>query len=135
MDEFAEKRGMVKMLLDMLKRSASGEVSDGMPKPEEGKGLEIEKVSVIPHKDGMEKMSDGGMAADSDQPERMIDIPPQDGDGSGSAEAVKDLPGPIADEDAEAEDSQNMSNARLMDDDQDNNQSAFNAFLPRKKKK
>lgn len=131
MDEFAEKRGMVKMLMDMLKKSAAGEVAGGLkapePMPEDGKGVSVEKLSVMPH-----KMADGGMALESDEPERMIDTPPQDGDGN---EAVAALPGPIKDEEAEAADSQDMSNARLMEDDQDNNQSMFNAFLPRKKKK
>ena len=135
MDEFQEKRNMVKMLLDMLKHSAASEVEGGMPK---SKGMEIEKVSVIPHghEEGEEThMADGGMAAHSDEPERMIDPPPQDGDGSANEEAIKNLPGPIKDEEAEEEDSQNMSNARLLEDDQDNNQSAFGAFLSRKKRK
>jgi hypothetical protein len=52
MDEMEEKRGMVKMLLDMLKSSAAKEVSDGLKPPEgmpkDAKGLEIEKVSVVP---------------------------------------------------------------------------------------
>lgn len=53
MDEFAEKRSMVKMLMDMLKQSAADEVSHGMKAPEgmpaDAKGLEVEKVSMIPH--------------------------------------------------------------------------------------
>lgn len=52
MDSFEDKRGMVKMLLDMLKQSAAKEMSDGMKVPEgmpkDAHGVEIEKVSVMP---------------------------------------------------------------------------------------
>lgn len=94
MDEFQEKRGMIKMLLDMLKHSASDEVMNGMKVPEgmpaDAKGLEVEKVSVLPHDEHMEgdemspedatladkvmshgdeKMSEGGMVMD--EPKEM----------------------------------------------------------------
>lgn len=127
MDEFAEKRGMVKMLMDMLKHSAAKEVSDGMPKPEmapaDGKGLSIEKVSVMPHEDGdmPAKMADGGMASDMDQPERMIMPPAQDADGSSDEEAMKNM----------ADGTE--QNKRMEDEDEDNNQSSFSAFMRRKK--
>lgn len=51
MDEFDEKRGMVKKLLDMLKSHASNEVSTGLQHPEgEGDmhGIQAEKVEVLP---------------------------------------------------------------------------------------
>lgn len=80
MDEFEEKRGMVKMLLDMLKRNASDEVSGSMKAPEgmpkDAHGLEIEKVSVMPgdHKDDMpEDMSpEGASMADEVLPKGSI---------------------------------------------------------------
>lgn len=127
MDEFAEKRGMVKMLMDMLKNSAAKEVSDGMPKPEDGKGLAIEKVSVIPHKDGdmpddAMRMADGGMAMDSDQPDRMIMPPAQDADGSADEEAMKNMA------DGTEKDKE------MEDEDEDNNSSSFSAFMRRGKK-
>jgi len=88
---------------------------------------------------GAPKMADGGMASDSDQPEEfhMADelARRQGVDGSQDGDAVSNLPGPVEDELGEGEDSQNMSNARLLKDDQDNNQSMFSAFLGRKKKK
>ena len=190
-DGFEKKRDMVKVLLNMLKSSASGEVSKGigaeregvevsggMPAPEPPHGLEQTKNSSVDHNTieaghddspdqhkspsgnlegmapetamghphrkksfeaGAVKMADGGMPLDTDEPEefhladaiaRMKGV-----DGSSDEEAVKNLPGPVEDEEAEGEDSQNMSNARLLDDDQDNNQSMFTAFLGRKRKK
>lgn len=52
MDHFDAKRGMVKQLLDMLKKHASDEVNGGLKAPEgmpeDAHGIEIEKVEVIP---------------------------------------------------------------------------------------
>jgi hypothetical protein len=107
-------------------------------------GMAPETIMGHPHRKhsfeaGAAKMADGGMALDSDEPEgfHMADelARRQGVDGSQDEEAVKNLPGPIEDELGEGEDAQNMSNARLLKDDQDNNQSMFQAFLPRKKKK
>lgn len=79
MDEFEKKHEMVQMLLDMLNKNASDEVSGHMmPKHEDGKGVSVEKVSVMPdeHRDVvseeakpdisdpamvMDKMAMGGM--------------------------------------------------------------------------
>jgi hypothetical protein len=50
-DPFSEKRGMVQMLLKMLKQHASNEVDSGLKRPEgEGDmhGLQDEKVEVLP---------------------------------------------------------------------------------------
>jgi hypothetical protein len=50
-DPFSEKRGMVSMLLKMLKKHASDEVDSGLKRPEgEGDmhGLQDEKVEVLP---------------------------------------------------------------------------------------
>jgi hypothetical protein len=50
-DPFSEKRGMVQMLLKMLKKHASDEVDSGLKRPEgEGDmhGLQDEKVEVLP---------------------------------------------------------------------------------------
>ena len=107
-------------------------------------GMAPESIMGHPHRKksfeaGAANMADGGMAADSDEPEEfhMADelARRQGVDGSSDEEAVKNLPGPIEDELGEGEDSQNMSNARLLKDDQDNNQGMFQAFLGRKKKK
>ncbi len=99
MDDFEEKRGMIKMLLEMLKGSASDEVHNGMPKPEgmpDAHGLEIEKVSVMPH-DGEEMHSDespeGAALADEVMPKGSI------------AEEMKRAPEMAAEDDEEGEDS------------------------------
>ena len=88
---------------------------------------------------GAAKMADGGMALDSDQPEEFHiadEMLRRKGvDGSSDADAVSNLPGPIEDEGAERDEDQALHNANLMDEDEDSNQSAFDAFLPRKKKK
>jgi hypothetical protein len=50
-DQFSEKRGMVSMLLKMLKKHAADEVDSGLKRPEgEGDmhGLQDEKVEVLP---------------------------------------------------------------------------------------
>jgi|SRR6266853_1048832 len=130
MDNMDEKHKMIQMLLGMLKSSASKEVSDGMKPPADAKGLSVEKVSVIPH-----KMADGGMPAASDEPGELHSMPEQSADGSADAEAVANLPGSIEDEGKEKDEMQALHNENIMDEDEDNNQSAFQAFLPRKKKK
>ena len=51
MDHFDAKRGMVKQLLDMLKKHASDEVGNGLQHPEgEGDmhGIQAERVEVLP---------------------------------------------------------------------------------------
>lgn len=113
MDEFDEKRNMVKMLLDMLKGSASEEVMNGMKKPEgmpeDAKGLEIEKVSVLPHEH--EEPSDispeAATMADEVLPKGSI------------AEEMKRAPEMAAEDDEEGVDSS----------------SAFSSFMKRKGKK
>lgn len=114
MDEFAEKRGMVKMLLDMLKGSAAKEVSDGMKPPEgmpsDAKGLEIDKVSVMPHDkmDDAEPMSpEAGTMADEILPKGAI------------AEEMARAPEMAKEDDEEGEDSS----------------PAFSSFMSKKKGK
>ncbi len=107
LDEMEEKRGMIKMLLEMLKGSAADEVMGGMKKPEgmpeDAKGLEIEKVSVLPH-DGHEDMSpEGESLADEVLPK-----------------------GSIAEE---------MKRAPEEDDEEGTDSSAFSSFMKRKGKK
>jgi hypothetical protein len=52
MDHFDAKRGMVKQLLDMLKKNASDEVGNGLQAPEgspvDEHGVQIERVEVLP---------------------------------------------------------------------------------------
>jgi len=107
-------------------------------------GMAPESIMGHPHRKksfeaGAAKMADGGMALDSDEPEgfHMADelARRQGVDGSQDGDAVSNLPGPIEDELGEGEVSQEMSNARLLKDDQDNNQGMFQAFLGRKKGK
>jgi hypothetical protein len=65
MDEMDDKRNMIQMLLQMLKSSASDEVMGGMKAPEgmpdDAKGLEIDKISVMPHDKAEEAMKDEHM--------------------------------------------------------------------------
>lgn len=101
MDDFDEKRGMIQMLLNMLKGSASDEVRAGMPKPEgmpDAKGLEIEKISVMPHDKGGEEMPsdespEAATMADEVLPKGSI------------AEEMKRAPEMAAEDDEEGEDS------------------------------
>jgi len=137
-EEMNEKRGMVKMLLDMLKHSASDEVGHSLP--DHAKGLQVEKVSVLPHEEGdMEHvpMAEGGLPPEM-EPEKgeLTHIPDgSEADGSADEEAVRNLPGPIEDEGKERDEKQALHDADMMDEDEDSNQSAFQAFLPRKNKK
>ncbi len=115
MDEMESKQGMIKLLLEMLKSSAAKEVSDGM-KPLEGtpdaKGLEIEKVSVMPHD------------------EHMGDESPEE-----ASLADKIMPhGDMAAEGSPAEEAQEspMEEAHEMEDESP--APAFASFMKRKKK-
>lgn len=111
MDDFQEKRNMVKMLLDMLKGSASDEVMGGMKKPEgmpeDAKGLEMEKISVLPHDehDEGDESPEGPSLADEVLPKGSI------------AEEMKRAPEMAAEDDEEGEDSS----------------PAFSSFMKRKK--
>ena len=74
MDEFDNKRGMVKQLLDMLKSHASNEVSTGLQKPEgEGDmhGLETAHVEVLPDHKMDEVTPEHDAREEEDQPEKM----------------------------------------------------------------
>jgi hypothetical protein len=133
MDEFDSKRGMIKHLIDMLKKSAADEVSPD--------AVAIKKVTLTPlpkenvaEKPGEKasKMSDGGMAAVSDEPEREMpsDLPSEEA----SNPALENLPGPVEDEDAEKSEIQAEKNEMAMDEDEDNNSSAFDAFIRKRKK-
>lgn len=114
MDEFEERRGMVKMLLDMLKGSAADEVMGGMKKPEGmpedgAKGLEMEKISVPPHGEGSkgDDMSpEGESLADEILPKGSI------------AEEMKRAPEMAKEDDEEEEDSS----------------PAFSSFMSKRKK-
>lgn len=93
MDDFDEKRSMVKMLMDMLKGSAAKEVSDGLKKPEgepdDMHGIQVEKVEMVPDHEMDEptpehdvithEMHEGGEVAPMDQPKEMP-LPTEDDD-------------------------------------------------------
>lgn len=106
MDSFDEKHKMIQMLLDMLKGSAAKEVSDGMKPPEgmpDAKGLEIDKVAVIPHKEGEE------IASMSPEGESLADSIMAKGDdhkmseGGMTMDEPKEMPLPMDEEDMEDE--------------------------------
>lgn len=116
-DEFDKKREVVKSLMQMLGKNAHDEVSGSMmPKKE----VSVEKVSMkpdaeMPH-DDMAAMSDGGLAEASDEPMReMVDSLPEVSDG-GNEDIVTEPETPIEEQ------------------DEDNNSSAFGAFMKRRKK-
>lgn len=141
MDEFEQKRGMVKVLMDMLKKSAVDEVNKGHSLTHTP--LPSGSVADHPHKkesydkshaasapmDGMKpemgdmpegmpeempKMADGGMAMASDEPENET---PEDTREAEGGEAPKE----------------EMEEGPIEEQDEDNNSSSFAAF--RKKKK
>lgn len=123
MDHFDARRGMVKQLLDMLKKSASDEVGTGLQQPEgEGDmhGIQMEKVEVLPehkmdeptpeHDVVTHEMNEGGMI-----PDAMKGQP--DKEGSAHEEATE----------SESE--------REMEGDIEPMHPAFATFLDKKKKK
>lgn len=91
MDEFEAKHDLIQKLLSMLKSSAVNEVEGGLhpPIPEgipkDAKGMEIEKVSMIPGEEGKEtsespeaeSLADEVMGHGHDEPEPMgeTDVP------------------------------------------------------------
>lgn len=134
MDEFDKKREVVKHLMDMLRTNAVSEV-DGPPKT-----ASVEKISVSPESEKMlhpeaemhddkspdemyaltghemPGMADGGMAEATDEPMRaMVDSIPEVSDGGN--DGVPDKP-----------------ETPIEEQDEDNNSSAFGAFMKRKKK-
>jgi hypothetical protein len=129
MDEFGKKREMVKALLGMLKHSATEEVS--------GPAKQV-TLTPKPTVSPVEKMAEGGLAdtdmSASDEASRLLETKEQDADGSADAEAIANLPCPVEDEDKEKEDIQALHDENMVDEDEDNNSSAFEAFLSKKKK-
>ena len=154
MDEFESKRGMIQVLMDMLKKNAGDEVGKSVTltpvpsspvadKPHQkdsyskGGMVDLSKPNsdlMQPASEDM-KMADGGMPSPTDEPERQLMPRAQNADGSSDSEAVKNLPEHPEDCDAEKEEDQKEHNEELEEDDQYNNSSSFDAFLPRKKKK
>ncbi len=188
MDQFEKKRGMVKVLTDMLKKNASDEVGGysekkqvtHTPLPKEApaekphmktsykagsgpamapKAMEgttmgndqpqgMAKGGMVdlskPYADSMQPASDthmaeGGMAGSdmsvSDQASRLTEPVSNPSDSAQDEDAVSNLPGAIDDEGAEKDAAQSLHNENMMDEDEDNNSSSFEAFLPRKRKK
>lgn len=134
MDHFDRKRGMVKQLLEVLKRSAADEMA-GHPHM-----TDLTQTNKLQQKTSdSSMMAEGGLAGTDmdakDEPMRVTEPPVQNADGSANEEAIKNLPGPIEDEALEKDEAQALHNENIMDEDEDNNSSSFDAFLPRKKKK
>lgn len=147
MDEFEQKHEMVQMLLDMLKRSASDEVMNGMKKPEgmpEGKGMEIEKVSVMPHEhmDGDPSPKEATLA---DKVMPRGEIARKMADGGEVNQNVLGQPEPTSQEAAGGMSEQDMADAQLRgaggnphsdeNDYADQQASAFSSLMKRKGKK
>ncbi len=126
-DGFDKKRQMVKVLMDMLKHNASDEVQHGMTDLSKPHAAQMQPAS------DSSKMADGGMAALTDEPEEVhpADLPSEDV----TNPALANLPTTPDDEEAEKEEMQTEHDDNILYEDQDNNSSAFDAFLPRKKKK
>jgi hypothetical protein len=83
--------------------------------------------------DDAHRMADGGMALASDEPEREI-MPREPGASDEQSEdALSNLPEDPQEDTRDEE--QDAKNSWLQHEDEDSNQSAFNAFFPRKKKK
>jgi len=141
MDEFDQKRGMIKLLMDALKKHGSDEVSGSMgkeqlthtPVPEGSVAEHPHKKAEYSHGEAAKnkmpmdeptlgdsmpsedmKMSDGGMAAKTDEPEEVM------------ADEV------MAHGDREAP-KEEMAEGPIEEQDEENNSSSFSAF--RKKKK
>lgn len=139
MDHFEKKRESIKVLLDMLKKSAGDEVSKhltDLSKPASATMQPASDSSAHVHNEmckGGCSMSDGGMASPTDEPMREMpsDLPSE----NVSNPALENLPGRVEDEDVEKEEIQAEHDSMIMDEDEDNNSSSFEAFLPRKKKK
>lgn len=132
-DSFDRKREMVQALQEALKKSAGDEMSSAMGHPHME---DLTKTNAMQQKTSdSSKMSDGGMASPMDEPERLLEVPMQDANGSADSEALSNLPTMPEDEDMEKDDMQMMHNEDNEMEDQDNNSSAFDAFMPRKKKK
>lgn len=124
MDDFEQKHGMMKLLLDMLKKSASDEVSNGMQKPEgEGDmhGVEVEKVEVLPdHK--------------MDEPTPEHDVKPEGmADGGKVMEPVGMLPDKMGAAEEEAGESE--AERRSEGDIENDNLPPFASLFGKKKKK
>jgi len=117
-DLFDKKREMVHMLLDMLKGNATNEIELSIAKPKE-----MAQGGLV----------DTGMSL-SDQASRLTETREQDADGSADEEVVSNLPGEIKDGPATPTEVQDEHNEEMVEDDQDNNESSFSAFLKRKKK-
>lgn len=124
MDQFESKHNMMKMLIDMLKKSAADEVSSGMQKPEgEGDmhGMEVEKVEVLPdHK--------------MDDPTPEHDVKPE---GLADGGKVTEPEGMMPDKMGAAEEEAGESEAerRSEGDIEDDNLPPFATLFGKKKKK
>lgn len=130
-DEFDRKREVVKSLLSMLSSHTNKEMSDHLAP----KGVEDVSVTkgVVPSSPD-EMVHDPASLTDANDPHGVTAEMMADGGMVQNEEAVSNLPGDIVDGEAESEERQDDANEDLMDDDQENNQSMFSAFLPRRKK-
>lgn len=166
MDGFDKKREMVHVLMNMLKKSASDEVQQGLPKttllgPKVEAGHGVSPDTQKAHKEGPSghphvidltqsndiqqktsdntKMAEGGLAGtdmhESDQASRLTEPVTNPADSNQDETALNLLPEAPQDEQGEEAERQDGHNKDIEYDDEDNNSSSFEAFLPRRKKK
>lgn len=162
MDSFGKKRESIKMLMDMLKKSASDEVQQhGLPqttpmgaKPEAGQhmapDMQKQTKGTMPHPHMVDltktnplqqKTSDSSMMADGGLVGTDMSMSDEPNRELGplppedvSNPALSILPEAPQDEQGHEDERQNLHNEDLEHEDEDNNSSSFQGFFPRKKK-
>ena len=147
MDHFDEKRGMVKQLLDMLKKHASDEVSNGLQHPEgEGDmhGIQAEKVEVLPEHEMDEStpehdvvthdMHTGGVV-DKVSPITPLTMPSKQGNPDMKASAEEESNEPLMTREAATTEERGEPEGTKYPEAASEPSSMFQSFLSRKKKK
>ncbi len=137
-DHFDKKREMVAMLMDMLKHNAASEVSGTGDAAGHPHVADLTRTNALQQQTSdSSKMAEGGLAGTdmsvTDQASRLTEPVSNPSDSAQDETAVNALPGTIEDEPAELDALQTAHNSDMMDEDEDNNQSSFQAFLKRKK--
>lgn len=132
MDTFDKKREMIQMLIGMLKKSAADEVS-GHPHV-----ADLSQTNEIQQKTSdSSAMAEGGLVGTDmhvdDQASRLTE-PVAPMPGAQNEAAVSALPSEIVNDESQKDSRQSKHNENNMDEDEENNSSSFQAFLPRRKK-
>jgi len=150
MDGFDKKREMIQLLLKSLKHNAVEEMSKGGIMPQDLPN-ETQTPAGHPHEQDLtqtnalqqrtsdsSRMAEGGLAGTdmlaSDEPNRLTE-PKGPADSNQDETALAALSEPPQDEQGQEEDRQQLHDENIEHEDEDNNSSSFEAFLPRKRKK